>query len=999
MHTCALLDNGSANCWGQNYYGQLGDGTMTNRLTPVTVSGLSGVVTLVAGDDHTCALLADRGARCWGSNYHGQLGDGTTTDWLTPTTVSSLSGVAALTARSHTCAVLDDGSARCWGNNNFGQIGDGTAGFSSVPVAVAEPVGDGGSTCARFVSDGNYPDGTVVNPGQVFEKRWRLLNCGPASWNGYQAERISGDYGPATFPVSGAAGATIDVSATFTAPLTLGTYRATYKLRGPQGLFGDAFWVEVRVRPGPLPNATVSGRVTAADRGLGGVLITAFGSRFAFTLSAADGSYRFADMPAGNYQLTAMRLGYAFGAPKLVTLPPDAQELDFVGQAITPPPSRKIAIMVHGWQGFETDRSKYDCQIEKFVGPYQRDPSGEKADVPGWDLVGQQLTKLGYEVYLANWTTSFWYTTTAEDAARDCLAPQIASVVGDDSDGKVLLVAHSMGGLVSRAYIENADRSQHQPDVEALITLGTPHVGVNLNTLIKIVGILNPNTQLATVAICVANPGLCQLGSDAMLLFNIAHTPRHDVPYLFMGGSGGPDWLGFVNFTEGRNDGIAGFRSATGYQYQYASSIPFTGRPLHDDYLLVQGTNIVRRYSDSSHGGIPFVSKPWYADDVKVNECVASYLGHRSSLACSTMREPVLNAMPAQAPQQAIAFTPTQFGTLRSGEIITATLDLEGTEAMVLLSASDGQLSLTLTAPDGTLLTPTNAVQIVPGAQYSEPTTTGDPPIVSYRLPNPPAGRWVATIAATDVISETAYALVAALQSALTLEVERPSSVGVGQSFIIQATLRDGTTPVDGATVSVTLPTTQATHVVTLTRTAPGLYSGQLTAPAEAGPHLFTVTATGSTTTPFARQFDDLITVQASGVQRRGAAIVTPVDRDGNGRYEALELTVPYTAAIAGDYAGLATLQDASGRVIALARTQVTWAVGDHTLRFSFVGGEILASGVNGPYRVVAQIVKTEGAQLMVDEQPLVDGLNYQANDFEGASPIQRVYLPFVRRS
>ncbi|MDW8215399.1 MAG: NBR1-Ig-like domain-containing protein, partial [Roseiflexaceae bacterium] len=68
-------------------------------------------------------------------------------------------------------------------------------------------------------------------------------------------------YGPASFPVSGAPGATVEVAATFTAPATPGTHRATYQLRGPNGLFGDPFWVEVRVSiatptqppPPPLP--------------------------------------------------------------------------------------------------------------------------------------------------------------------------------------------------------------------------------------------------------------------------------------------------------------------------------------------------------------------------------------------------------------------------------------------------------------------------------------------------------------------------------------------------------------------------------------------------------------------------------------------------------------------------------------------------------------------------------------------------------------------------
>lgn len=67
--TCALTMSGGGVCWGYNFYGQLGDGTQTNRLTPVDVSGLtSGVTQVSAGSNHTCAQLTDGGLKCWGYN-------------------------------------------------------------------------------------------------------------------------------------------------------------------------------------------------------------------------------------------------------------------------------------------------------------------------------------------------------------------------------------------------------------------------------------------------------------------------------------------------------------------------------------------------------------------------------------------------------------------------------------------------------------------------------------------------------------------------------------------------------------------------------------------------------------------------------------------------------------------------------------------------------------------------------------------------------------------
>ncbi|HEX4423009.1 MAG TPA: hypothetical protein VH165_34065, partial [Kofleriaceae bacterium] len=181
-YTCALVTASDmthgATCWGENDFGEVGDGTFTGRPLPTNVSELGPVQKIVTGGGHACALRTDGTVWCWGANDHGQLGDATfeTRGSARPVAASAdmnglaigtLSGVIDIAAgRGHACAILTGGAIKCWGQNNDGQLGSGDTNDQGAPVDVKEIVD--GLTGAVSIVAGDLHSCATDGKGKVW---------------------------------------------------------------------------------------------------------------------------------------------------------------------------------------------------------------------------------------------------------------------------------------------------------------------------------------------------------------------------------------------------------------------------------------------------------------------------------------------------------------------------------------------------------------------------------------------------------------------------------------------------------------------------------------------------------------------------------------------------------------------------------------------------------------------------------------------------------------
>ena len=649
-------------------------------------------------------------------------------------------------------------------------------------------------------------------------------------------------------------------------------------------------------------------------------------------------------------------------------------------------------VMVHGWQGANIGLSCQrhdDSYVDENWALLDEDlGAGETLEEP----VGSGQTRirngLGFHIEIARlYSGGAMSATGPSDPDYHCtpvaeenvpnLIEAIDNAIADTGQEKVILVAHSMGGLVSRAYLES---SFYRDDVVALFTLGTPHIGVPVDVL----GAWVETISLGLITLddyCVAQPVVCQFADDesagnfpagftGIETFNANHNQRADgVYYHLLGGDANFDdrgWFGSAMdaIISGPDDGIVPLASALGESSWDGRLAPLSGdidrlfvfptmhiEAFTDDPNCLPGEYVQRHYS--FHGqdewsepdlclGSDFLNR--YIPSESFLDCLSPSLnGRTNDHVCGTVSS-LLHA-PGLARRMPARIVPA-YGVLQTGETVTHAVWVEGGELMLaghgLLQGRDGSLGtleITLIAPDGSIIDADVAAKSDGEILYKADENAG-----MYWFTNAAPGQYQIEITATSApVDGIRYATMGFSQTNVTVDWGTEQGIyRAGEQPVAHINLSG----IKSATIQATLNAGEHVETITFEEATRGAYAGTF-APIPANfkgyaQLTFVINGINNENVRFERQVIHLLPIASNSFQLAGnyqaysASALT-----SNAVLQDLLVGVDVTATDAGTIGVSADLADEAGIVVASTHIFEQVNAGNHTLNLRFRGEKL----------------------------------------------------------
>jgi formylglycine-generating enzyme required for sulfatase activity/pimeloyl-ACP methyl ester carboxylesterase len=629
-------------------------------------------------------------------------------------------------------------------------------------------------------------------------------------------------------------------------------------------------------------------------------------------------------------------------------------------------------VFVHGFRGFPP---KYDGCTEADKTRLTDDSIGVNYFMKMIDLL-----KPTYPVYYAWLISNQCYTPSVKENALN-LKASIERVKQQTKASKVILIAHSMGGIVSRAYIENDNL--YANDVKALFTFGSPHQGA-------------PEAGLAFLAnvaslgkFCLdKQPAACDLSGEGMLLFNAKYPNRRSgVDYFTISGDAPWDSLG----VKGK-----------------ALSLLYLGP---DDALVPTNSgnglsgNVHRLTTDENHNGYGNSSISWdyfgdrktfvdITDSKSYTQCMKPILVDGTSGECISSGMRVVESTTDYIPELPER-TPLAANDLLPGQTITQTLNLEGGTTLFASSWSTGTVSVRLKNPSGVVIDPAYAA-----AHSGVVTYTVEATAANYYFPNASSGEWKLVLEGTALPAGGSRVMsFAAFESTLIFDSQLDQNwYSPGTTAVLTATLTG--VALNSAQVKARIGRTDGiSDTLTLTALGGGVYRGFYSIPDAPGYAEVQWEATGQTTggIDFQRGANQLFQISPDTIALADSYTEFAEPRSpGAYFYETLVITAGVTVQSGGLFGLSGDLVDGDGNFIAHTQANAQLSAGPGAISLHFPGDEIYHAQKNGPYTLTNLLLLDENnATLFVAQAQQV--YSTAAYDYRRFGPGE-VYLPMVSR-